>query len=116
MTPFEKLQSALGFSPLKPNIAHLQVYSCRAYPLKYNLPHSQKLKPRAHIRYLVRYQSTNIYRVYIPNKKKVIQIKDVTFNKQLLYDNSQLNLRNLLHKRADQILDIINVLYNNSTL
>ena len=33
----------------------------------------------------------------------------MTFNKQLLYNNSQLNLINLLRKRANQILNIINV-------
>ena len=72
ITPFKKLQLALGLSLLKLNIAYLYIYGCRAYPLKYNLLYSRKLKLRAYIRYLVRYQLTNIFRVYIPSKKKVI--------------------------------------------
>jgi hypothetical protein len=85
------------------------VYGCRAYPLKYNLPRTRKLEPRAHIGYLVGYQSTNIFRVYIPSEKKVIRTRDVTFNEQLLYDDGQPDLANLLRKRADQILDVIDV-------
>ena len=70
--PFKKLQLALGLSPLKLNIAHLYIYGYRAYPLKYNLLRTRKLELRAYIRYLVGYQSTNIFRVYIPSEKKVI--------------------------------------------
>jgi len=64
----------------------------------------------------VGYQSTNIFRVYIPSEKKVIQTKDVTFNKQLLYNDSQPDLANLLQKRADQILEVINISNINRTL
>jgi len=31
-----------------------------------------KLDPRAHIRYLIGYDSTNIYRIWIPHTGKVI--------------------------------------------
>jgi len=40
----------------------------------------------------------------------------MTFNKQLFYNDSQLNFTNLLHKQANQILEVINVLYINRTL
>src|SRR5277367_6088753 len=57
--PFEILQRALNPDTLKqPNIAHLQVYGCRAYPLRYKIPHKRKLEPRAHIGYLVRQTSS----------------------------------------------------------
>ena len=67
-----------------------------------------KLAPRAHIGYLVGYDSTNIFRIYIPNQKKVIRTRDVKFNEQLLYDDSQPDLANVLRVRTDQILKIIN--------
>jgi hypothetical protein len=41
--------------------------------------------------------------------KKVIRTRDVTFNEQLLYNDGQSDLTNLLRKRADQILKVINV-------
>ena len=44
-----------------------------------------------------------------PNQKKVIRTRDVKFNEQLLYDDSQPNLANILQKRADQMLEIIDV-------
>lgn len=40
-----------------------RVYGCRAYPLKYDIPRLNKLAPRAHIGYLVGYDSTNIFRI-----------------------------------------------------
>ena len=51
---------------------------------------------RAHIEYLVGYNLINIFQVYILSEKKVIKIKDIKFNKQLLYNNSQLDLTNVL--------------------
>ena len=99
----------MGISPLKPNIGHLRVYGCRAYPLKYNIPCLNKLAPRAHVGYLVGYDSTNIFQVYIPSEKKVVRIRDVKFNEQLLYNNSQPDLANMLQERANQILEVINV-------
>jgi hypothetical protein len=62
-SPLEVLQKALGIQNAKPNISHLRIYGCRAYPLRYNIPKTQKLEPRAHIGYLVGYESTNIFRV-----------------------------------------------------
>ena len=56
---------------------------------------------RAHIGYLVRYNLTNIFYIYIPNKKKVIKTKNIKFNKQLLYNDLQLDLVNILRERAD---------------
>lgn len=46
----------------------------------------------------------------------MIRTRDVTFNEQLLYDDSQPDLANLLQKRADQILEVINVSNSNRTL
>src|SRR5207253_2283515 len=38
-TPFEILERALNpDTPKQPNIAHLRVYGCRAYPLRYKIP------------------------------------------------------------------------------
>jgi hypothetical protein len=52
---------------------------------------------RAYVGYLVGYDLINIFQVYIlSKKKKVIKIRDIKFNKQLLYNNLQLNLINML--------------------
>ena len=64
-THFKKIQLAIGIIPLKPNIGHLQVYSYRAYPLKYNILRLNKLVLRAYIGYLVGYNLMNIFQIYI---------------------------------------------------
>ena len=75
----------------KPSIAHLKIYGCRAYALRTQIPRGDKLTPRALIGYLVGYDASNIYRVWIPKAKsrahqgKVIRTRDVTFKEDMLY-------------------------------
>ena len=56
-TPHEALTG------VKPSLSHLHVFGCRAYPLNKHIPLTHKLQPRAHIGYLLGYESTNIYRI-----------------------------------------------------
>jgi hypothetical protein len=56
-TPFKALTKQ------KPDLSHLHIYGCRSYPHIKNIPRTQKLEPRAHLGYLVGYDSTNIYRM-----------------------------------------------------
>ena len=67
-TPFKHLYRS------KPRISHMKPYGCRAYPLNYDILKLQKLQPRAHVGYLVGYNSRNIYRIWIPSKDKTIRI------------------------------------------
>jgi hypothetical protein len=70
--------------PRKPILHCLKAYSCKCYALikstgDPDYPKKlQKLAPRAHIGYLAGYESTNIYRVWIPHKKKVLFITETT--------------------------------------
>ena len=77
--PFEALYG------IKPTLAHMHIYGCRAYPLKHNIPKLQKLEPRAHIGYLVGYDSRNIYRIWVPSKNQVIRTRDVSFDENTFY-------------------------------
>jgi hypothetical protein len=85
-TPLEVLQQLVNMPNPRPSIAHLHVYGARAYPLNHKIPKSEKLKPRAHIGYLVGYDSTNIFQIWVPSKKRVIRTRDVTFDETLFYD------------------------------
>jgi hypothetical protein len=86
-TPFEMAYSK------QPSIAHLRVYGCRAYTLRPQIPRGDKLSPRALIGYLVGYDSSNTYRVWLLNARsrahqgKVIRIRDVTFKEDLFYQH-----------------------------
>jgi len=51
-----------------------------AYPLIHKIPKKQKLRPRAQIGYLIGYNSSNIFRIWIPEELKVVVTRDVTFD------------------------------------
>ena len=55
-------------------------YSCQAYSYIKNRPKLEKLQPRAHIGYLVGYDSTNVFRIWIPTLKRVISTRHVVFD------------------------------------
>src|SRR5439155_17231628 len=84
------------------------VYACRAYPLDHKIPKSHKLEPRAHIGYMVGYDSTNIYRIWIPSHEEVVRTRDVTFNEKLFYDPKELDLGYVLREREriDKVLEV----------
>src|SRR5204863_1388254 len=106
-TPLEVLQQLTNMPNPHPSIAHLRVYGARAYPLDHKIPKSEKLKPRAHIGYLVGYDSTNIFRIWVPSKQKVISTHDVTFNETLFYDSKIPDLIYQLDQQSEEILEVI---------
>ena len=108
-TPFQKLQEATGASNPKPNIAHLAVYGCRAYALNQQIPRRRKLEPRAFIGYLVGYESTNIFRIWIPEQKKVVATRDVTFDETKTYSPEDLTKKIQLQKNAELPLEVVNI-------
>ena len=105
ITPFESLYGK------KPGISHMKTYGCRAYPLNYNIPKLQKLQPRAHLGYLVGYSSRNIYRIWVPSKKDVLRVRDVTFDEKTYYQPDDIDVAQLVQERdlhhAIQILQDI---------
>jgi transposase InsO family protein len=101
-TPIEVLQTCQGVSDPNPSTAHLKIYGCRAYPLIYNIPKTQKLDPRAQIGYLLGYNSTNIFRIWVPEKHQVIKTRDVTFDESRKYHPNDLRVA-----LADRIEDPI---------
>ena len=65
---------------------------------------------RAQISHLISYDSTNIYRIWIPISNKVIRIRDVKFNDALFYDPSDLILSILRTIEAKAVIDILEIL------
>jgi len=108
-TPLEELQQALNVHNPKPNISHLKVYGCQAYP---NIPHQtiprqKKVIPRAHIGYLVGYESSNIFRIWVPAKQRVISSRDVDFDETKLYDPTEPIRLSQLQEEPDYIEEIV---------
>ncbi|KAI1666494.1 polyprotein [Pyrenophora tritici-repentis] len=64
----------------------------------------QRLDPKAWIGYLVGYQSTNIYRIWIPSMAKVISTRDVVFNEDTIFNGKTKDLMdNLMHNTLEEI-------------
>jgi hypothetical protein len=80
ITPIGFIEKYLGNPVPKPSLHHLVPYGCRAYSFIKNQPKLNRLEPRAHIGYLVGYDSTNVFRIWIPSQKTVISTRDVIFD------------------------------------
>ena len=79
---------------LRPDWGGVYAYGCRAYPLqnarqKGAQKRAFKTRPRAHIGYLVGYDASNIYRIWVPQLKKVISTRDVTFDERTFYQGAE---------------------------
>ena len=73
----------------KPLLSHLKVYGCCAYTMTEDAQEKKnclrKLDSRAYIGWLVGCQSTNIFRIWIPEKgldQRVISTRDVIFDEK----------------------------------
>ena len=66
-----------------------------------------KLNLQAHISYLVGYDSTNIYRIWIPHKGTVISIRDVIFDEETFFNVKRTDLQNKLIAELDTLIEKI---------
>lgn len=80
MSPFE---CVYGYKPL---VSHLDIIGSKVYVLKKNIPKLDRLTSRAHIGYLVGWESTNIYKIWIPSLSRIVNSRDVLIDSGNLYD------------------------------
>ena len=82
----------------KPGQEHLRAYGCKAFAMttaaKRKKDRLQRLDPKAWIRYLMGYTSSNIYRIWVPLLNKVIFTRDVIFNKDEVFNGNLNHLYN----------------------
>lgn len=75
----------------RPDWRGIYAYGCKAYPLINSFKAKEdknlfKLRPRAHVGYLVGYHASNIYRIWVPKLNRVILSRDVRFNEEEFFD------------------------------
>jgi hypothetical protein len=92
----------------KPSVAHYSPIGCRAYVYRRDIKAADKTEPRAHIGYLVGYDSSNIFRVWIPTLDRVIRTRDVIFKWQFTYKDDALdkNSRGKITEQEVETLDL----------
>jgi hypothetical protein len=110
-SPIEVLFKAVNLPHSRPYLGHLRVYGCRAYAHipEANRLQKEKLQERALIGYLVGYDSTNIFRIWIPSKSRVISTRDVTFDESLFYDPKELDLCAPIPEHVEEIIRAITI-------
>ena len=69
-----------------------------------------KLDAKAHIGFFVGYESTSIYWVWIPIKKKVVSVWDVIFDKDTVWDGKPIAYSDDDIKELDKVIIHIEIL------
>ena len=101
--------------PRKPQLHHLKAYGCKVYVLIKSKGDAdrpgkhQKLDAKAHIGFLVEYESTNIYWIWIPHKRKVISARDVNFNEDEVWDQKPIHLTPNEIQELDNAVEVVEV-------
>ena len=112
--PLKDLYDRLG----RPNpfieLAHLRVYGCRCYSLIHKEEMDHKLDPKAHLGYLVGYEASNIWRVWVPGKKlnPVIRSRSVRFDEQQFFNPNHQDFAVQLREQADEIFETVRTSHN----
>jgi hypothetical protein len=92
----------------KPQLVYLKAYGCRVYVITLDAQLKKKrlnkLDPRAHIGYLIGYNFTNIYKIWILYKGIVIFTRDVIFNKKTFFDGKRIDIITGLYAELDTLI------------
>ena len=90
----------------KPSVAHLAPIGCKSFVLNKHLKQADKLESRSFIGYLVGYDSTNIFRIWLPKNNRVIRVRDVIFQRLSLYGDEPTIQKEEILQQEIEILDI----------
>ena len=102
-------------NPWKPIFYYLKAYVYKIYVLikskddPNKLRRLQKLTSRIYIKYLVGYKSTNIYRIWILYKKKVVSVRDMIFNEEAFFDGKPIKIITELIIALDKVINLVEV-------
>lgn len=70
----------------------------------------QKLDIKAYIKFLIRYQSINIYCIWISYKKKIVSVCNIIFDKNKIWDGQSIQLSIKKIKKLDEAITIVKLL------
>jgi hypothetical protein len=66
-----------------------------------------KLDPWAHISYLIGYNSTNIYRIWILYKGIIISTRDVIFDEKMFFNSKWMDISEDLYAELNTLIEKI---------
>jgi hypothetical protein len=91
-------------------LSHFQSYDCRVYSLKHIIVRKMKMKSRVMIDHLIKYDSINVFRIWISSKMRVIRTRNVLFDFYSFYDFCVLDLKHFLSNRMKDVIQILKIL------
>ena len=96
----------------KPSQSHLRAYGCKAYAMtdiaQKKEQRLQRFNPKAWIGYLIGYNSSNIYRIWIPSQNRIISSRDVIFNEKEFFNGDTQTLKDdLLHTSIEELAELV---------
>lgn len=106
-TPVKKLGWKTPFECVynyKPLYSHLDIIGSKVYSLKKNIPKLDRILSRAHIGYLIGWESTNIYKVWVPSLERVINTRDVLIDSGKLYDPHDIDVFSLREAPEEEVI------------
>ncbi|KAG9379916.1 hypothetical protein A1F94_008811 [Pyrenophora tritici-repentis] len=71
---------------VRPDLSRLHAIGSRGFVLNKHLPRGDKLEDRTFEGFLLGYDASNIYRVWLPATNRVIRVRDVRFIDELYKD------------------------------
>ena len=95
----------------KLNLTHLIQYESKIYSVDKAIFKREKMRSRTHIDFLVEYDNTNIYLIWISNQRKVIKIQDVIFDENSNYISHKFDATQLLFE-SFILNDTLNIFQN----
>jgi hypothetical protein len=87
----------------------MHVYGCKTYTLDKRIKRGDKLAPCASIGYLVGYDLTNIYCIWILSLRKVIRTRDVIFDETSFYNPKGQDIDYLLKEALEDTIQTISL-------
>lgn len=114
-TPLGRLQECLGGTSTI-GLSHVKVVGCKSYAKNYNRKKGEKMESRTYVRYLVGFEASNIWRIWLPEQNRVLRTRDVVFDETQMYGPTTPNTNQLptdLHEsvttvECPQLLSILN--------
>ncbi|KAJ3554727.1 hypothetical protein NPX13_g10536 [Xylaria arbuscula] len=111
-TPYEKFYNyfqmrdgIVGRNKI-PILSHLKVYGCKAFAMTSSAQQKtnrrRKLDPKAWIGYLIGYQSSTTYRIWLPKTNKIVVTRDVIFDENATFSGDIRSLKDDLLKTTNE--------------
>jgi hypothetical protein len=92
-TPYKIIQSITKLTKsVIPNLGHIKIFGYKAYQKipSTQIPRLERMAPRAEIGYLVGYDASNIFKIWMPEERSVVRARDVEFDEDAFFDPTKL--------------------------